>query len=102
MYNLSTVDNTSGDARSLSAAFSPGILGLFVQGLETGLVLSQLSSWLSFPECTESRLVIILTAFVTTLDLWVYCLLYLSISLLLIRSKACKQRFPLPLLGKNM
>src|SRR5579863_2358499 len=51
---------------NLSNPLASGVVGLFVQGLETGLVLAQLSSWLSFPEYTESLLVIILTVFVTT------------------------------------
>ena len=76
MYNSSTLDSlgTSGDAPNLRATLHPGIVGLFVQGLQSGLVLAQLSSWLSFPECTESRLVVTLTVFVTAVGLWASCL----------------------------
>jgi len=49
---------------------SPGIIGLFVQGLEAGLVFAQLSSWLSGPDRTDSLPVVILTVFVTTVGLW--------------------------------
>lgn len=60
---------TTADVPSLRHTLSPGIVGLFVQGLETGLVLAQLSSWLSAPEHTESLFIISLTVFVTILGL---------------------------------
>jgi hypothetical protein len=70
MYDSSALDSLgTNSAPSLHAALHPGIVGLFVQGLEIGLVLAQLSSWLSFPECTESRLVVTLTVFVTAVGL---------------------------------
>jgi hypothetical protein len=101
MYNLSALDSLvpGADARDLRATLHPGIVGLFVQGLEIGLVLAQLSSWLSFPECTESRLVVTLTVFVTTVGLWASCHSCLSISLLLIVGKVCRGGFALLLLG---
>jgi hypothetical protein len=58
------------DVQSLSNNTSPGIIGLFVQGLEAGLVFAQLSSWLSGPDRTDSLPVVILTVFVTTVGLW--------------------------------
>jgi len=57
------------DVPNLRHALSSGVVGLFVQGLETGLVLAQLSSWLSIPEHTESLFVISITVFVTTVGL---------------------------------
>ncbi|KAI0255438.1 hypothetical protein BJV78DRAFT_672325 [Lactifluus subvellereus] len=50
--------------QSISEVLAPGIVGLFVQGLETGLVITQLSHWLCL-ERTESAVVNILVTFVT-------------------------------------
>ncbi|KAH9982018.1 hypothetical protein BJV74DRAFT_57962 [Russula compacta] len=56
---------TDRSAESLSSTLSPGIIGLFVQGLETGLIFAEFSSWFFLPERTESLFVVILTVFVT-------------------------------------
>ncbi|KAI0297020.1 hypothetical protein B0F90DRAFT_1742394, partial [Multifurca ochricompacta] len=53
---------------------TPGIVGLFMQGVETGLVLAQLSIWLSLPESKECVYTIILTIFATTIGLHLYFL----------------------------
>ncbi|KAI0306273.1 hypothetical protein B0F90DRAFT_1688556 [Multifurca ochricompacta] len=53
---------------------SPGIISLFIQGVETGLVLTQLSIWLSLPESSECVYIIILTIFATTIGLHLYFL----------------------------
>jgi len=58
-------------AQSISEVLGPGIIGLFVQGLETGLVLSQSSQWL----CNGRRdgiAIILLVLFVTTVGLSVF------------------------------
>ncbi len=49
---------------------SPGVVGLFVQGIETGMVFSQLATWLSLPGRTEHRFITVLTVFITTVGLW--------------------------------
>jgi hypothetical protein len=50
----------------LSTVLGPGIVGLFIQGLITGLVIAQFSRWFSAPERNEnaafSALIIFLTA----------------------------------------
>jgi hypothetical protein len=48
----------------------PGIVGLFIQGIETGMVFSQLATWLALPRHTEHRFVTVLTVFITTIGLW--------------------------------
>ena len=52
-------------------ALGPGIIGLFIQGIETGMVFSQLATWLSLPGRTEHRFISILTVFITAVGLWV-------------------------------
>ena len=49
----------------------PGIAGLFVQGLETGLVIAQFSRWFSTPVRNDSVAFSILVLFVTVVGLWV-------------------------------
>jgi len=47
----------------------PGIAGLFVQGLETGLVIAQLSRWFSSPVRNDSMAFSTLVIFVTVVGL---------------------------------
>lgn len=54
--------------QSISEILAPGIVGLFVQGLETGLVISQLSQWL-YLERREGIGITLLVVFVTTVGL---------------------------------
>jgi hypothetical protein len=54
--------------QSISEVLAPGIVGLFVQGLETGLVITQLSRWL-YVGRLDSMPVNILVIFVTTIGL---------------------------------
>ena len=54
--------------QSISNVLSPGIVSLFIQGLETGLVFSQLSQWLSL-ERKEGFAITALLLFVTTVGL---------------------------------
>ncbi|KAH9993042.1 hypothetical protein BJV77DRAFT_962033 [Russula vinacea] len=51
--------------QSISNVLSPGIVSLFVQGIETGLVISQLSQWLSL-EQRDGTAITLLVIFVTT------------------------------------
>lgn len=54
--------------QSISNVLSPGIVSLFIQGLETGLVLSQFSQWFSL-ERKEGITITVLVLFVTTIGL---------------------------------
>jgi hypothetical protein len=47
----------------------PGIIGLLIQGIQTGVVFSQLATWLSLPGRTEHRFITTLTVFITTVGL---------------------------------
>lgn len=57
--------------QSASEVTAPGIVGLFVQGFQTGLILSQLAQWLNLKR-TESTSMIALVAFVTVVGLLVF------------------------------
>lgn len=54
--------------QSISNVLSAGIVSLFIQGLETGLVFSQFSRWLSL-ERKEGIAITVLVLFVTTVGL---------------------------------
>jgi hypothetical protein len=54
--------------QSVSEVTAPGIVGLFVQGFQTGLVVSQLAQWLNLKR-KESALMIALVTFVTVVGL---------------------------------
>jgi hypothetical protein len=54
--------------QSISNVLGPGIISLFVQGLETGLVLSQFFQWISL-ERKEGITITVLVLFVTTIGL---------------------------------
>ena len=58
-------------AQSVSNVLGPGIVGLFVQGLETGLVISQLSQWLSLDR-RDGFAITLLVIFVTIVGLLVF------------------------------
>jgi hypothetical protein len=66
MPNWSTIGNPASQGNVLA----PGVIGLLVQGIETGLVFCKLSMWCSLPEHTESLYVSAMTGFVTILGLW--------------------------------
>jgi hypothetical protein len=55
-------------SQSISEVLGPGIIGLFVQGLETGLVLSQFSQWLCLGR-RDGIAITLLVLFVTTVGL---------------------------------
>jgi uncharacterized membrane protein len=57
--------------QSTSDVTAPGIVGLFVQGFQTGLVLSQLAQWLNLKR-TESAPMTVLVVFVTLIGLSVF------------------------------
>lgn len=57
--------------QSTSEVTAAGIVGLFVQGFQTGLVVSQLAQWLNLKR-KESTSMIALVAFVTVIGLLVY------------------------------
>ncbi|KAH9021107.1 hypothetical protein EDB83DRAFT_2320525 [Lactarius deliciosus] len=54
--------------QSISEVRTPGIVGLFVQGIQTGLVVSQLAQWLDL-ERRESTSMTALVVFVTVIGL---------------------------------
>jgi hypothetical protein len=69
---------TISNPESPGNVLAPGVIGLFVQGIETGLVFCKLSMWLSLPEHTESLYISVMTGFVTILGLWalfIFCML---------------------------
>lgn len=57
--------------QSTSEVTAPVIVGLFVQGFQTGLVISQLAHWLNLKR-TESASIIALVMFVTVIGLLVF------------------------------
>ena len=74
MPNLPTIAlgaRSAFGSQSQATTLGPGIVGLFILGIEAGLVFSQLATWLSLPGRTEHRLTTILTVFITTVGLWV-------------------------------
>lgn len=58
-----------GPMQSKVDVISPGIVGLFVQGLETGLVIAQFSRWFSSPVRNDSMAFSTLVVFVTVVGL---------------------------------
>lgn len=54
--------------QSISEVLGPGIVGLFIQGLEIGLVLSQISQWLYLGR-RDGIVITLLVLFVTTVGL---------------------------------
>jgi hypothetical protein len=64
---------TVGANQSVSEVITPGIVSIFIQGLETGLVLSQLSQWLAL-ERTEGTAMTLLVIYVTTIGLSAFTL----------------------------
>lgn len=69
---------TPASGGSLANFLGPGIVGLFIQGIETGMVFSQLATWLVLPGHTEHRFVTVLTVFITTIGLLQTVLCFLS------------------------
>jgi hypothetical protein len=54
---------------SQASSLGPGIAGLFIQGIESGLVFSQFSQWFYASHRSESSLLSIVVVFVTVVGL---------------------------------
>jgi hypothetical protein len=54
-----------------ASLLGPGITGLFIQGIETGLVLAELSWWFSSSR-RERHIVSVIVIFVTVVGLYVF------------------------------
>lgn len=65
--SVSPTQLTQSQASSLAA----GITGLFIQGIESGVVLAQFSWWLSAHDHRERYLVSVIVVFVTAVGLYV-------------------------------
>ncbi|KAH9057616.1 hypothetical protein EDB87DRAFT_1018354 [Lactarius vividus] len=63
---------------SQANVLSPGIVGLFIQGIGIGMVFSQLATWLSLPRGTGHRFTTVLTVFITTTGLIQTAIYFLS------------------------
>lgn len=68
MSNL-TLSIPEGIMQSQADVLGPGIAGLFLQGLLTGLVLAQFCRWYSSPERNDSVAFSVLVVFVTLVGL---------------------------------
>ncbi len=60
-----------GFAQSQASVLGPGIAGLFIQGIESGLVIAQFSQWSSVPGRSESSVLSTVIIFVTVVGLYV-------------------------------
>jgi hypothetical protein len=58
--------------QSQVCVLGPGIAGLFLQGLETGLVVAQFCRWFSSTERNDSAAFSALVVSVTVVGLWVF------------------------------
>ena len=58
-------NSPTGASGEYANILGPGIIGLLIQGILTGMVFSQLATWLSLPRRTEYRFITVLTVFVT-------------------------------------
>ena len=59
----------SATPQSEASALGPGIAGLFIQGIETGVVLSQFSQWCFRAERSEGPALSAVVIFVTVVGL---------------------------------
>lgn len=59
----------SATPQSEASALAPGIAGLFIQGIETGLVFSQFSQWCFGAERSEGSALSAVVIFVTVVGL---------------------------------
>lgn len=64
-YDLLSATGIPSPSQSVLNVVSPGIVSLFIQGLETGLVVSQFAQWLSLDR-KEGITITVLVLFVTT------------------------------------
>jgi len=65
-------------SQSQANVLGPGIVGLLIQGIQTGIIFSQLGKWLSLPGRTEHRFITVLTVFITTVGLVQTAIFFLS------------------------
>ena len=74
--------NTSspGPSQNQADILGAGIVGLFIEGLQTGLVLAQLSRWFSTPERNENTAFSAFVIFMTAVGLCVSFRLYIHIA----------------------
>jgi hypothetical protein len=56
--------------QSETSVLDPGVAGLFIQGIETGLVFSEFSQWCFKTERTESSALSAVIIFVTIVGLY--------------------------------
>ncbi len=59
-----------GSTQSQASVLGPGIAGLFIQGIETGLVFSQFSQWFTALDRSESSVLTTVVIFVTVVGLY--------------------------------
>ena len=59
-----------GFTQSQASVLGPGIAGLFIQGIETGLVLSQFSQWFAALDRSENSILTTIVIFVTVVGLY--------------------------------
>ncbi|KAH9068010.1 hypothetical protein EDB83DRAFT_2519095 [Lactarius deliciosus] len=59
----------SGFAQSQASVLGPGIVGLFIQGIESGLVIAQFSQWFATLDSSESSVLSTVIIFVTVVGL---------------------------------
>ena len=59
----------SGLSQSQASVLGPGIVGLFIQAIESGLVFTQFSQWLYASDRIESSLLSTVVVFVTVVGL---------------------------------
>jgi hypothetical protein len=70
----------AGHLQSQSTVLGPGIAGLFIQGIGTGLVIAQFSRWFSASERNENVILTVLIIFVTAVGLCVSFKLNIAVS----------------------
>jgi len=59
-----------GFTQNQATVLGPGITGLFIQGIETGLVFSQFSQWFTALDRRESSVLTTIVIFVTVVGLY--------------------------------
>ncbi|KAI9459851.1 hypothetical protein BJY52DRAFT_297875 [Lactarius psammicola] len=69
---------TGASGESRANVLSPGIVGLFIQGIAAGMIFSQLAMWLLLPGRTSHRFFTVLTVFITTVGLVQTTIYFLS------------------------
>jgi hypothetical protein len=60
-----------GSPQSQASVLGPGLVGLFVQGIETGLIFAQFSRWFYTRDRKESSIVTTIVIFTTGVGLYV-------------------------------